>query len=57
MFSFRCSGKSQCNVLLLQNKEGQDEDLSRLCQLMPDGKILVKYICYNATAGTVLVFN
>ncbi|OXA61380.1 Neuropilin-1 [Folsomia candida] len=50
-FNRRCSGKSECEVLLIQSN-GQDEDFSRVCHLMPDGIIAVKYICFNSSIAT-----
>lgn len=47
---YRCSGKSKCTVELLRGKQ-PDPDVTKLCHLLPEGKITVKYLCYNASSG------
>lgn len=49
-FVFRCSGKNKCMVELLRDKQ-PDPDVTRLCHYLPEGKITVKYLCYNASSG------
>jgi hypothetical protein len=48
--SFRCSGQSECDVYMLRDVE-TDHDMTSVCQLLPNGKIVVKYLCYNASSG------
>lgn len=46
----RCSGRSKCKVDLFRNKL-RDQDLTRVCNKWPDGRIIVKYLCYDTTAS------
>lgn len=46
----RCSGRSECMVELLRGKR-PDQDVAKLCHLLPEGKVVVKYLCYNASSG------
>ncbi|CAG7824477.1 unnamed protein product [Allacma fusca] len=52
VFNQRCSGKSSCDVYLLWNKQ-RDEELTRVCHKWPDGRIVVKYLCFNSSSGDV----
>ncbi|ODN04176.1 Cubilin [Orchesella cincta] len=51
-FNQRCSGRSKCTVELVRGNQ-PDPDVTKLCHLLPEGKVTVKYLCYNSTSEDV----
>ncbi|CAL8102242.1 unnamed protein product [Orchesella dallaii] len=51
-FNQRCSGRSKCTVELVRGNQ-PDPDVTKLCHLLPEGKVTVKYLCYNSSSEDV----